>query len=564
MPHNKKSMANSKAHTVSPSRLLTSFFQPEKKDIAIILLYGVGVGVLSLAVPVGVQTLVNTVTFGTFNQPVLFLVMAVLLGLCVAAALRTVQIILVEKFQKRFFANVALELSHRLTRTVVDAAGTTRSPEVVNRFFDVLTVQKSAALLLMEGFGLILQTGISIALLSVYHPILLAFALLLLAAIYVILFVLGRGGIQSSLEESIQKYRVAAWLEEIVARPLTFSDRQAREFALKRADTLVNDYLEARTSHFRILLRQILGSLGLQTVASAALLGLGAYLVTKGQLTIGQLVAAEIVVTTALNSLAKFQKHLEAFYDLIAALDKVDFLLEMPLERQSGNLAPTTDGPAKLELRNVTYMPPGVERGFQNLNLEIPSGSHTALLGPGGSGKSTFMDLLYALREPQSGFLLLDGLDYREINPETMRDKVVLVRGLEFLGSSILENVRAGRQAISTDEIYTCLRDLGILDDLLNLPNGLQTRLGDAGLPLSISQAQILMLARGIVGKPRLLLVDELLDGLDPELTSQALSVLNDSKAPWTLLVSTRIDSVANKFSKRIDLASLVHQGERK
>ncbi len=553
-------MGNSKG--LPPVFLLKSFFQPEKKDIAVILIYGLGVGILSLAVPVGVQTLVNTVSFGAFNQPVLFLVLAVLVGLLAASALRVIQVFLVERFQKRFFSNVALELAYRLTRTAMDATGLGRSPEVVNRFFDVLTVQKSAALLLMEGFGLILQTGISLTLLSVYHPLLLVFALFLLAAIYVILFVLGKGGIQTSLEESIQKYRVAAWLEEIVSRPLTFSDRRAREYAIQKADGLVNDYLNARTSHFRILLKQIVGSLGLQTVASAGLLGIGAYLVTEGQLTIGQLVAAEIVVTTALNSLSKFQKHLEAFYDLIAALDKVDFLLDLPVERETGSMAPPSEGPASIELRDLSYTPAGQSRGIHGASLKIAPGSRTALVGPSGSGKSTFMDLLYALREPDAGVVLLDGIDYREIRPELMRDTVVLVRGLEFLGGTVLENVRAGRNDVSTELIYECLTQLGILDDILRFPDGLQTKLGDSGLPLSISQAQMLVLARGMAATPRLLLVDELLDGLDADLSKAAVRALTRKDAPWTLVVSTRLEAVASLIDHRLDLSKLVREGK--
>jgi putative ABC transport system ATP-binding protein len=552
-------MGNSKGR--SPVLLLKSFFLPEKKDIAVILVYGLGVGILSLAVPVGVQTLVNTVSFGAFNQPVLFLVLAVFVGLLAASTLRTIQVFLVERFQKRFFSNVALELAYRLTRTAMDATGLGRSPEVVNRFFDVLTVQKSAALLLMEGFGLILQTGISLTLLSVYHPLLLVFALFLLAAIYVILFVLGRGGINTSLDESIQKYRVAAWLEEIVSRPLTFSDRRAREYAVQKADALVNDYLSARTSHFRVLLRQIVGSLGLQTVASAGLLGIGAYLVTKGQLTIGQLVAAEIVVTTVLNSLSKFQKHLEAFYDLVAALDKVDFLLELPVERETGSMTPPNEGPASVELRGLSYAPPGQSKGILGASLKISPGSRTALVGPSGSGKSTFMDLLYALREPQSGVLLLDGIDYREIRPEQMRDTVVLVRGLEFLGGSILDNVRAGRHEIPTELIYEYLTQLEILEDILKLPEGLQTKLGESGLPLSISQAQMLVIARGMAAHPRLLLVDELLDGLDADLSKAAVSALTRKGTPWTLVVSTRLESVASQLEHRLDLSKLVYEG---
>jgi putative ABC transport system ATP-binding protein len=544
-------------HKVSPYRLLASLLQSERNEIAIILTYGIGVGLLSLAVPIGVQTLVNTVTFGSLNQPVVFLVLAVFLGLCMAAVLRTIQVQIIEMFQRRFFSQVALELSYRLPRLSLSGKMVGRFPELVNRFFDVLTVQKSSGSLLLEGFALSLQVVLGLMLLAFYHWFLLGFALVLVASIGIILFTLGRGAIGTAIEESVHKYRVAAWLEDLAARPLLFRAKDARQMALEKADELVSSWLEARSHHFRILLRQVIGSLALQAVASSALLGIGAWLVVNNQLSLGQLVAAEIVVTTALGSLAKFQKHLESYYDLIAALDKLDGLLSLPLERTQGETLPPQTGPAKIELRDITFQYDEHTNLFENLGFLLPAGGRMAILGSNASGKTTLIDLLYGIKPPQKGTLLFDEVDYRDISPEALREQVALVRGLDILFDSVYENVRVGREYVTSERVREVLALVGLLDDTLALKDGIWTKLGPDGSPFSVAQSHALMLARAIAGAPRVLLVDEALDELDEESRTATLEMLLNPTAPWTLLLATHSHSLAERFTNVIDMDSI-------
>jgi len=543
---------------VCSSRLILNLLKGDAQDVTIVLLYGVGAGMLSLAVPIGVQTLVNNVTFGTLSQPVVFLVLAVLVGLSVAALLRTVQVAVLERFQKRFFVRVALELAYRLPRLDSTAAHRERFPELVNRFFDVLTVQKSAAHLLLEGFAIALQIILALLLLSFYHPILLVFALCLLLAIAGIIFGFGRGAVDSSIEESVQKYRVAAYLEEIAGLPSIFRTAATREQALKHTDGLLGEYLDARESHFRILMRQIVGSYALQALASSLLLGLGAYLVTRQQLSIGQLVAAELVVTAALSSLSKFQKHLESFYDLVAALDKIDSLLSFSIESSKGERLPASSGPAELEVKHLNFAFSRANWGFSNLNFKLDRGVRAAILGGNGSGKSTFINLLYGLHRPESGAVLLNDSDLRSIRLEDAREQISLARGIEFFNGSVTENLRAGRNEITLERIQSVLRSLDLRDDVLELSDGLDTILDMKGDPFTISQALRLVLARAIVARPNILLVDEVLDGLDGPARAAAIRTLLDPSEKMTLLVTTHNAEIASHFDFTIPLSDLV------
>lgn len=547
-------------HKVSASKLLLSLLQGERQEIVVILLYGLGVGILSLAIPVGVQTLVSTVNFGSFSQPVLFLVFVVFVGLSAAALLRAIQIRIVEQLQKRFFTQVALELAYRIPRLHLDVKTKGRFPELINRFFDVLTVQKSGATLLLDGFALALQIVLGLILLAFYHWFLLAFAIVLVGMIGVILFVLGRGAVNTSIAESVQKYRVAAWLEDLAARPLLFRSKASRVLALEKANSIVQDYLEARSSHFRILMRQVLGSLALQAVASSALLGLGAFLVVRSQLTLGQLVAAEIVVTTALGSLAKFQKHLEAFYDLVAALDKLEGLFELPLEQWTGSELKNLKKPAELEVRDLIFSYDSKSPLFKEVSFKVAAGSKVALLGSNASGKTTLVDLIFGIKNQKGGVILLDGSDYRDLSKESVRDQVSLVRGLEVLSESILENVRMGRTELSIEQVREALAQIGLLDEVMALPQGIHTVLSGEGRPLSIGQLHRLVLARAIVTGPRLLLVDETLDDLDEKSREVALEVLMGKNAPWTLLLATHDIDLAKRCETILSLEAFTQR----
>jgi ABC-type bacteriocin/lantibiotic exporter with double-glycine peptidase domain len=284
------------------------------------------------------------------------------------------------------------------------------------------------------------------------------------------------------------------------------------------------------------------------------LLGIGAFLVVSNQLTLGQLFAAEIVVTTALGSLAKFQKHLEAYYDLVAALDKIDGLMSLPLERFNGESLPEKKEPASIEIRNLYFSYVDGPPVFEDLDFIAEPGSRIALLGSNASGKTTLVDLIYGIKSPQRGTLLIDGVDYRDLSPELLRSQVALVRGVEFLPDTIIKNIRVGRNYISLEKIRESLSRVGLLDELLRFPLGIHTKLGEEGAPLSVAQAHALVLARAIVGEPRLLLIDETLDDLDEKSRDAALQVLLDPKAPWTLLLSTHSESLARRFREILSI----------
>ena len=538
----------------SPFARLRALVHLEAADLRAVVMYAVGVGLFALTTPIAVQSLVNTVAFGALLQPLVVLSILLLGGLVFAGGLRAMQNWVVELLQQRLFIRVVSDLGHRLPRVQTSAFDRAHGPELVNRFFDVVTVQKAGSTLLLEGLSVVLQASIGLLMLAFYHPMLLAFDLFLLLALLGIVFGFGHSAASAGIKESKAKYAVAAWLQELARHPIAFRQRGGSAHALARTDELARDYLGARRKHFKYLFRQILGALGLQAVASAVLLGLGGWLVINRQLTLGQLVAAELIVTAVVAAFAKFGKHLDAYYDLLAAMDKLGSLVDLPLEEETGESLPPSPGPATLELHELEFHYREGEPVLCGANLEVRAGEKVAITGSTAGGKSTLVDLLYGLRAPTRGRILLDGTDTRDLSLASLRRDVAIVKSPEIFAGTLVDNVRMGQSDLPLSEVRRALESVGLGETLARLPKGLHTELTTGGLPLSAGQVAQLHLARALVLRPRLLVIDEVLDTLDSRTRAHVLKTLLAEGAPWTLLIITRSPELLDRCVRSYEL----------
>ncbi len=510
----------------------------EREGIRAIAIYSILLGILSLLTPIAVQGMVNTIAFSMVLQPLVFLAIAVLTGPAFVGALRALQHYVGEYIQRRIFVRLVTDLSHRLPRVDLDAHEKKHVPELVNRFFDVMTVQKSAAALLLDSLGLVLQMAMGLLVLAFYHPYLLAFSVALTLAVFVVVFLLGRGAVTTSIKESDTKYEAAAWLEEIARHPLSFKSKRGEHVAAARAEELSLNWLNARRSHFRIVLRQVIGAVTVQALASAGLMGLGGYLVFKGQLSLGQLVAAELIVTSVTTSIAKIGKDLESYYDLVAGLHKVGKLVDLPLESSAGELPPENcDKGVSIHLEHLMS-----RRGtgyFKDITLHIQAGERIGITGSDGTAISTFIDILYGVRRECDGMIHFDGANLKDISVSALRDQVSLVREADIFEGTIEQNLRLGQRDIPSTMLRKALKDVGLLSEFESLPDGMRTSLGANGSPLSFGQLQRLTLARAILFEPRLILLDLALDPLHYDQVDAALEALRQYEST-TVIVSNR------------------------
>ena len=544
-------------HGSTPWERVKSLVRVESRDIWVAVIYSLVIALLSLVTPVATQTLVNTIAFGNLLQPLVVLSLMVLAGLGLSSVFQALRTYVVEMIQRRIFVRVSAKVIHRLVRVRSEAFDAHHGPELVNRFLDVVTVQKNAAMLLVDGLSVFMTTLMGLVLLGVYHPWLLVFDILMIAIVMIILFPMSSGAVETAVKESKAKYAVIAWFEEVARNQITAKSPRGMAWALSRTDELVNSWLAYRVKHFRILLRQIIGLLSLQAVASAALLGVGGWLVINRQLTLGQLIAAELVVAAVISGIAKFGKQLEVFYDLQSSLDKLGYLIDLPLEPTTGERMPGGAKPVPVRLREVSFSYPAKRGVLEDLDWDIAPGERVGIVANSGGGKTTLLNVLYGLREPQQGTVEIDGMDIRDIRRDTLRTGVAMVREPEVFSGTILENLLLDAPDGSVVAAKAALASVGLLQEVQTLPEGLNTMLSPDGLPLSAGQAIRLRFARALLAEPRLLIADESLDVVkDARERDHLMETLFRREAPWTLVVATAEEEVLGRCDRVYEIVN--------
>ena len=542
------------ASAKTPLQRLQDLIELEREDIGTLIAYGVGVGLMSLATPVAVQALVNTIAFGALFQPLLVLTLVLFVLVSFSNMLIALQFYVVEMLQRRLFVRLFDEVSRRLQQAHFSARDDHDLPELTNRFLDVAILQKTASVLLLETLGYVLQTLIGMILLAFYHPLLLAFDLFLIAMLWIILFVMGRNGVATAIAQSKAKYDALAWLENIAANPLLCKPSSGSDFLKQQSDIFARRYLEACAAHFRILARQNTGALVLHTLANTLLLGMGGWMVISNQLSLGQLIAAELVVSAMIYGLTRLGKTLDNFYELLTSVDKIGHVLDIPQESKQGVAPQLPQRPYGVDIVDLTLPEsPNLDR-IKALNLHLAAGDRLCLSM--GADRGTLLEVLFGLRAPTAGYVCLDDQDLRDINVGLLRDNVSLVRDAEIIDATVLENLRIGRD-LDFAALKMILENVGLQDAVATLPEGLHSHLFTHGTALTSEQCLRLTLARAIAGQPRLLLLDGVLDRIDNRYLPSILDSLMADDAPWTLIVTSQNPQVVSRCRRH----AVIHDG---
>ncbi|MFC1757846.1 ATP-binding cassette domain-containing protein [Planctomycetota bacterium] len=535
-----------------PLRRFLGLLSLESNDIWTVVLFALVSGILALATPLAAESLVNVVSWGTYVQPLAVLALILLASLGLAGVLKILQTVVVEIIQRRQFVRIVGDLAHRFPRAKRSYLKEHYPREMANRVFDIMTIQKATAVLLLDGVSIVLTTTLGLLLLSFYHPLLLGFNIVLLMAMISITCLLGRGGIQTSIDESIAKYRIVHWLQDVISFPGAFKINGGEELAIEKANSLAAEYLSARESQFRVVIRQVTFAIGLQVVASTALLGLGGWLVIGKQLTLGQLVASELVVTVVVGAFAKAGKSLEKFYDLMAGIDKVGHLLDIPVDRRRGQIS-LNDEPAALEWTDLQLEEGGNRCSVAGGNL-VP-GASLAVTGDNVVGRSMFADALAGIADPPNGVVTIAEMDATQAAIAGRGRLVAIANRVEVFHASVAENVELGRAGIGQDRLREVLKVVGLWDDIHQLSNGIDTPLKTEGYPLSHYQCVRLMLARAMAARPRMLVIDGLLDPFPESELGAVWASIQQAVAPCTIVVVTNRQTIVEACDKTIEVS---------
>ncbi|MCB9646454.1 MAG: ABC transporter ATP-binding protein [Deltaproteobacteria bacterium] len=523
-----------------PWRRLWAYLRSERRDLWVAATYAVGVGVLSLATPLAVQSLFNTVAFGTVLQPLVVLGVLLTAALAVSALLQVFELVVLELMGRRVFVRAAQDFSRRVPAVRRDRLGGQSLETLMNRFYDAVIVEKAVSTLAFDGLSALLQISVGLLLLAFYHPFLLAFDLAMVLAVGVITFGLGRRAVATAVAESKYKHKVAAWLEDLASTPVAFRSVRGQAYAHRRADELAQGWLHARSDHFKVVIRQLAGMLGLQVVASSLLVLIGGFLVLEGQLTLGQLVAAEVIMTLTVGSLGKMGKLFAKVYDLLAGLDKLGSVIDLPLTPTGGEGLPSSGPGLALSVRHPTVA------------LEAAPGDRVVLRGGDLADAHGLVEWLAGIRAVEGGALNLDGRDARALDPADVADQVVVLERRELFSGTLFDNVALGRPESTRRHVREALAQVGLHDLEERLSDGLDHAIDRDGEPLTDSEQVLVLLARAVALAPRLVVVDRLLDPLPPPLMDRAIEVLLDPARGWTVVCVSDHPELVARFPRRV------------
>ena len=517
-------------------RTFLEILRPEGSFYWLALVYGVGISLLTLATPISVQMLINTVA-NTALTPQLFVLSLTLFGLLVLfALLYALRIHLMELFSRRFYARLVAEISLLSVYAKNPFFGDARKSSLFNRYFDVINVEKAIPILFVGGFTVVLQVFVGFVLVSLYHPLFLVFTLVMSALIWVIWLVWGGRAVRTGIDLSHAKHGTAAWLETVGESNGFFKSQRRIDYALKRTNNYTHTYIDERKRHFRQHFSQTLAFLFLYASASAVLLGLGGWLVINNELTLGQLVAAELVLSTAFFGVAQLGTYLTYFYDLCAAIEEISLFYEVEQEEPSGDKP--LDVPEHSLLFNSVR---GIARHEEAVfDLEIPSGA-IVMAGTSHHGvQRLFTNLLKMHELPQSGFVTMGGVDFQDIEAHNLRKDVHVLDRPTFVGMTIREYLSLSCGDTASKRMIPALETVGLIDTISTFENGLDTAIAPTGWPLSSVELQQLKLANALLERPRVLVLSRLFDLLDEDNLSAAIKELREQAFSTVIYFSNR------------------------
>lgn len=524
---------------LSPVRRFFRLLSTEKRNILYILFYSVVIGFTALILPVGIQNTVELVSGGVFFSSIYVLIAAVILGVLFTGILQIVQISLVEYLQRRVFTKAALEFAFRIPRIRMESILNNYAPELVNRFFDVITLQKGLPKLLIDITASGIQILFGLILLSLYHPLFVFFSVFLILVLLLIFWFTAPGALRSSINESKYKYKVVQWLEELARAINSFKLAGNTDLPIRRADDTINNYLKYRKAHFTALVTQFSFIVVFKTAVTATLLIVGTVLVVNREITLGQFVASEVVIILILNAVEKMITYMDVVYDLFTAVDKVAQITDLPLEKVGGIDFPRySSGGYSIELKDVKYKYPGKpDYVLDGINLTVPSGSRICISGPGNAGKTTLTNLIAGLQSGYEGILTINHYSLRDLDLTHLRDKIAKnISPEDIFDGTILENITLGSPVRKVEDALSAISRVHLADEINRLSDGLGTHIVSGGKGFASSFIHKLILARCLTKKPSLIILNDFFSGLKRQEKLELLqSVIND-ETHWTLI----------------------------
>jgi ABC-type bacteriocin/lantibiotic exporter with double-glycine peptidase domain len=539
----------------TPMERFWALLKPDKKEIRNVYIYSIFNGLVTLSLPIGIQAIINLIQGGQINTSWFILVLFVIGGIAFSGYLQISQLKITENLQQKIFSRAAFEFAYRIPKIKMEAIYKQYAPELMNRFFDVISVQKGLSKILIDFSMASIQVLFGLVLLSLYHPFFIFFSMILIFLLFIIFRYTAKKGLMTSLRESKHKYTVANWLQEVARTHMTIKLAGKTDLPVQRVDKATGEYINARDDHFKILMQQYFLMVGFKVIIGAGLLVVGSILVMEQQMNIGQFVASEIIILLVLSSVEKLILSLETIYDVLTSLEKIGQVTDMELESNEGMLINNEDKEGyEVEISNLSFSYPFTRNTiFEDLSLKVKAGEKILITGKNDTGKSTLLSILTGLYPSQKGFVSYDGIPLGNLDIENLRSNIgdCLMEELLFEGT-LLENINIGREKATFENVKWAIDNLGLGDFVKNLPNGYNTVIDLQGKQFSKGIIDKLLLARSIADKPKVLLIKDSFGSFLPERKQAIIDFLTEQ--PWTLFIASQDKYIAGKVDRIVEI----------
>lgn len=524
----------------TPLQRFWLLLRPDKKEIYQVYTYAFFKGAIALSLPIGIQSIINLIQGGVVSVSWLILVLIVVTGIAMGGYMQVMQMRITETIQQKIFARAAFDFTYRIPKIKFEEIYKHYAPELVNRFFDVLMLQKGFTKIIIEFSTAVLQIVFGLILLSLYHRFFIIFSILLVILVYVIIRITAKRGLDTSLEESKYKYQVASWLEELAKAKDSFKLAGITRLPEYKTDKHVSGYLTSRENHFQILKNQYVLLLGFKIVVALGLLLVGGILVLNQQMNIGQFVAAEIIILMVIDSTEKIILNFESIFDTLTSLEKLGQVTDLELDNQVGSssIQHSFTGAVKVEMKDVSFTYPGRSKPLlEGVSYTFQPNQSYCIVGPNGSGKSTLLHILNGLYKAQSGSVCFNDLPIQNYSlPELYAAMGNGLAAETIFEGTLYENITMGRESVTTDDVKWAIQHTFLVEFIKTLPKGLDTLIAPSGQKLSKGIMQRIIIARSIANHPKLLLIENQLDSIEEQQRLEIIKFLTDKQNGWTLI----------------------------
>lgn len=544
-----------------PMERFWKLLKPDKKEIINVYIYAIFNGLVYLTLPLGIQAIINLIQVGSINTSWVVLVVIVIMGVAVNGILQIYQLKITENLQQKIFARAAFEFAYRIPRLKLEKIYDKYAPELMNRFFDILSVQKGLSKILIDFSTASVQVIIGLVLLSLYHPFFVLFSFLLLVFLVGIFRWTGRRGLNTSLKESEYKYKIAYWLQEVARASVTFKLAGNSKLPLDKTDRNVEGYLNSREKHFKVLLTQYSLMVVFKVLVALGLLAIGGILVVERQMNIGQFVASEIIVLLIMGAIEKLIFSIEVIYDVLTSLEKLGQVTDVELEKDGKLMSmDQIEEGVNISLENVDFHFPGEPTlVLKDVSFEVNKGEKILIHSDSDQSARALLYLSAALFEPSNGIMMYNGLISSNIDLSILRSRTgdTLRKDMLFHGT-VLENITMNRPQVSTAEVLNLADRISLSGELKYFEKGFDTVINPNSMSYSKTFIQKIILARAIVGNPKLLVLKDQFLKLDKSCREEILNLIFKDMTQTTVVIASSNTDLINY----VDKVAVIHENK--